>query len=352
MQKHVFFKGNTGGKTTTAEYCIDRFNASSGKDYDVAAMPVSFTTRAIRDGEKEGRDYYFLSKDDVTKLEREGGITESTTIAGNIYGTLTRELDRLNKCDILIYVTDEDGIEASLPFADAIIDFSISPRRMKEILAEKGVPDDVISKRLSRTVNTNTLNLPTDFRVDDLNKNTGELVFQSILKSISKETLLREDEWLKKSFSPFHSKQASLSIAEEFLENGSALKSYEFAKNLQGYGILNDSLRQSFEGHIIRRSSQDGLEGLVSFSLSIENANVDRIISHIDKILTNDPSEAKELERFWSLSCGEASSKIIDKHLRSSVVDSTPTLDFQVEEKSHSKKDKEVGMPHSFSKKP
>jgi len=270
MQKQIFFKGSTGGKTTTAQYCIDRFNATSGREEDVAGMPVSFTTRDIRAGEREGLDYYFLSKDEVEKLEREGGIIESTEIAGNKYGTLARELLRLSKCDILIHVTDEEGVEAALPFTDAIVDFSVPLEKMRNILRSNSVPESTINKRLSRTVNTDTLKIPIDCQVDELNEKTGELVYQAILRSLSNPTLERENEWFDYAFSPFLGKDAALAVSEEFLDCGSALKSYEFAKNLQGYGILSEPLRKAFEGHIIRRSNEDGLEGLVSFSLDIE----------------------------------------------------------------------------------
>jgi len=51
------------------------------------AKSVSYTTRPLRSGEKEGRDYRHISEEKFLKLKRDGGFYESEKIFGSYYGT-------------------------------------------------------------------------------------------------------------------------------------------------------------------------------------------------------------------------------------------------------------------------
>jgi guanylate kinase len=55
---------------------------------------VSATTRAPREGEVDGRDYWFLSPEEFERRVAEGEFVEHATYAGNRYGTLRSELAR------------------------------------------------------------------------------------------------------------------------------------------------------------------------------------------------------------------------------------------------------------------
>jgi guanylate kinase len=56
-------------------------------------LSVSATTRAPREGERDGRDYHFLDPDEFDRLAREGEFLEHATFSGNRYGTLRREVE-------------------------------------------------------------------------------------------------------------------------------------------------------------------------------------------------------------------------------------------------------------------
>jgi guanylate kinase len=49
---------------------------------------VSATTRAKRPGEVDGRDYYFLTRDDFKKRVERGEFIENAEVYGNMYGTM------------------------------------------------------------------------------------------------------------------------------------------------------------------------------------------------------------------------------------------------------------------------
>lgn len=60
------------------------------------AFSVSHTTRAPREGEIDGRDYYFVNHDEFQKLVSEGVFIEWAEVYGEFYGTSRREIKRLH----------------------------------------------------------------------------------------------------------------------------------------------------------------------------------------------------------------------------------------------------------------
>jgi guanylate kinase len=57
-------------------------------------LSVSATTREPRDGEVDGRDYHFLSKEEFDRRADAGEFLEFATYSGNRYGTLRSEIER------------------------------------------------------------------------------------------------------------------------------------------------------------------------------------------------------------------------------------------------------------------
>jgi guanylate kinase len=55
---------------------------------------VSMTTRAKRPGERDGIDYYFVSREEFLKRVDEGKFLEHAEFVGNFYGT---PLDKVNE---------------------------------------------------------------------------------------------------------------------------------------------------------------------------------------------------------------------------------------------------------------
>jgi len=76
-----------GGKTSIAK------NLLQGRD-DLA-YSVSATTRARREGERDGVDYHFLTREEFLRRVEAGEFLEWATYAGNLYGTLRSEIDAI-----------------------------------------------------------------------------------------------------------------------------------------------------------------------------------------------------------------------------------------------------------------
>ena len=56
---------------------------------------MSATTRRQREGEEDGREYYFLSDDEFQRRVDADAFEEHVSFAGGRYGTLKEEVDRL-----------------------------------------------------------------------------------------------------------------------------------------------------------------------------------------------------------------------------------------------------------------
>lgn len=76
-----------GGKTTIARHLLE-LRADVG-------YSVSCTTRAPRPREVDGKDYYFLSRDEFVRRRLAGDFAESAEVHGNLYGTLRSEIRRV-----------------------------------------------------------------------------------------------------------------------------------------------------------------------------------------------------------------------------------------------------------------
>ena len=76
-----------GGKTTIARALLERRP-------DVG-YSVSCTTRTPREGERDGRDYYFLTREEFIRRRDAALFAESAEVHGNLYGTLRSEVSRV-----------------------------------------------------------------------------------------------------------------------------------------------------------------------------------------------------------------------------------------------------------------
>lgn len=76
------------GKTTIARYLLESMPQ--------LAFSVSATTRPQRDGEREGRDYYFLTQAEFEQRVKSNAFVEWEEVyPGKRYGTLRSEIERL-----------------------------------------------------------------------------------------------------------------------------------------------------------------------------------------------------------------------------------------------------------------
>ena len=95
---------------------------------------VSFTTRKMRENEKEGLDYFFVSEKTFTNMIQNDDFLEHATVFGNFYGTEKKSVsENLKKGVNIILEIDWQGalqIKSSMP--SCVMIFLIPPS--KEVL--------------------------------------------------------------------------------------------------------------------------------------------------------------------------------------------------------------------------
>ncbi len=114
---------------------------------------VSATTRAPREGEVDGRDYFFVSQEKFAEMVEKGEFLEHARYVENRYGTprgpVERELEAGN--DVLLDIEIQGAFQVRAQCPDALMVFLLPPsfeeleRRL--ILRGKDSPD-VIRRRL------------------------------------------------------------------------------------------------------------------------------------------------------------------------------------------------------------
>jgi guanylate kinase len=118
-----------GGKTTIAK-------ALMAKREDLG-YSVSCTTRAPRDGEIPGRDYYFISRAEFLEKRDQGEFAESADVHGNLYGTLRSEVLRILAAGkhVLMDIDVQGAMQFTRVFPQAVTVFILPPSA--EILLER-----------------------------------------------------------------------------------------------------------------------------------------------------------------------------------------------------------------------
>jgi guanylate kinase len=90
---------------------------------------VSYTTRAMRHGEENGRDYFFVSHEEFARLKARGEFLESASVHDNLYGTSKTQVENLTAAgyDIILEI-DVQGAKAVLEkMPDAVSVFIMPP---------------------------------------------------------------------------------------------------------------------------------------------------------------------------------------------------------------------------------
>jgi guanylate kinase len=124
---------------------------------DHIALSVSATTRPIRDGERDGRDYHFVSDGEFDELVESGAFLEWAHVFGHRYGTLRSEILKSieNGCDVLLDI-DWQGTQQLKQVDPDIVRVFILPPSLDELerrLRARGTDsDEVIAGRMARAV--------------------------------------------------------------------------------------------------------------------------------------------------------------------------------------------------------
>jgi guanylate kinase len=113
-------------------------------------LSVSATTREPREGEVNGREYHFLSREDFDQRVERGEFIEHAEYAGNRYGTLRSELERPARGIVLeIEIQGARQVRETLPEAYQVFIAPPSLDALKERLEGRASDtDEQIARRM------------------------------------------------------------------------------------------------------------------------------------------------------------------------------------------------------------
>ena len=120
-------------------------------------LSISCTTRKPREGEVDGKDYYFVTREEFEKMIREGEMIEWAEYAGNYYGTPKKAVnDRLAEGkDVLLEIEVQGGMQVKKLFPEAVLLFVVPPSadELLNRLRTRGTENESqIGLRLEQTV--------------------------------------------------------------------------------------------------------------------------------------------------------------------------------------------------------
>jgi guanylate kinase len=136
-----------GGKSSIAR------NLLQGRD-DLG-YSVSATTRPIREGERDGVDYHFLTRDEFVRRRDAGEFLEWATYGGHLYGTLRSEIERIfaRGRHAVLDIEIEGARQIRANFPNSLHVFVLPPSAevlVGRLTGRKTEPVEVIRERISR----------------------------------------------------------------------------------------------------------------------------------------------------------------------------------------------------------
>src|ERR1700748_1665896 len=130
--KLIIFSAPSGaGKTTIVQHLLTKLPELK--------FSVSATTRKPRGDEKEGKDYYFISKEEfLHRIAKKQFVEFEEVYSGTFYGTLRTEIERIwDEGKTVIFDIDvEGGLHLKRKYEDAALAVFVQPPSV-EVLKER-----------------------------------------------------------------------------------------------------------------------------------------------------------------------------------------------------------------------
>ncbi len=128
---------SASGKTVTALNLQKRYGL---------VKAITTTTRALREGERDGVDYFFISKEEFEKRLKDGKFVESSLYNGNYYGCGKDQVD-----DNKVIVLDPNGLHAFQALNDPHVITVLllcNSKKREERMVGRGDKKEKIEERL------------------------------------------------------------------------------------------------------------------------------------------------------------------------------------------------------------
>ena len=154
---------------------------------------ISFTTRKMRQGEKNTKDYHFVSKDDFLNKIKLGHFIEYQAVYNNYYGTTYESIKEINDTgkDAILEIDYKGMLSIKRALPNAISIYIIPPniKELKKRLLNRGLDaEEVIRRRISEASHELKFSRFSDFTIinDEFKKALSSLKSLILLNKIIK----------------------------------------------------------------------------------------------------------------------------------------------------------------------
>ena len=119
------------------------------------AFSISMTTREKREGEENGVNYFFVTKDQFEQAVKDGKLLEYAEFVGNYYGTLLDYVEKLRNegTNVILEIEVQGCLQVQEKEPDAITIFIVPPSMQElenRIRGRKSEPEEIIQQRLAK----------------------------------------------------------------------------------------------------------------------------------------------------------------------------------------------------------
>ncbi len=149
---------------------------------DDFALSISATTRQPREGEKEGVEYFFKTKEEFEEMIDAGELIEHAVYVGNYYGTPKKFVDEQRESgkDVLLEIEVQGVLQVKEKFPDTVTVFVTPPTisELRKRLTGRGTEDaETIEKRIERAAEEVRYAYDYDYLLinDDIDKAIADL---------------------------------------------------------------------------------------------------------------------------------------------------------------------------------
>ena len=119
------------------------------------AFSISMTTRAKREGEEDGVNYFFVTRDEFEQAVRDGKMLEYAEFVGNYYGTPLEYVEKLRNegMNVILEIEVQGCMQVREKEPDALTIFIVPPSREElesRIRGRKTEAEEIIQQRLAK----------------------------------------------------------------------------------------------------------------------------------------------------------------------------------------------------------
>ena len=124
------------------------------EEYDNYALSISMTTRNPRPGEEDGREYFFVTKEQFEEKIGQDGLIEYANYCGNYYGTPRAYVEQQLEAgkDVILEIEIQGALKIREKFPTALLLFVMPPsaKELRRRLIGRGTEtQEVIDQRMN-----------------------------------------------------------------------------------------------------------------------------------------------------------------------------------------------------------